>query len=192
MKSKKMSKESDRLLREALVGLLGLKLRSGATMDELRSLVSDCIHLVGSDSKLNDRGRVLDIHRLASVLRAWHKETRYLSSDGRPLPLPLNGKLGLSRLISTYYPEANIASAFETLKRADTNTEGIRETLGCLRRGTFRSPKTHKRHSTTYLKACRDFFKTVLQQHQFPHEIQLTVRTVVQGAQSSEVKSPCI
>ena len=31
--------------------------------------------------------------------------------------------------------------------------------LGCLRRGTFRFPKTHKRLSTTYLKACRDFFK---------------------------------
>ena len=119
MKSKRMSLESDRPLREALVGLLGLKLRSGATMDEVRSLVSDCIHLVGSDTRLNDRGRVLDIHSLASVLRAWHKETRYLSNDGRPLPLPLNGRLGLSRLISTYYPEANIASAFETLKRAE-------------------------------------------------------------------------
>ena len=81
MKSKRKSTESDRLLREALVGLLGLKLRSGATMDEVRSLVSDCTDLADSDSKLNDRDRVLDIHRLASVLRAWHKETRYLSND---------------------------------------------------------------------------------------------------------------
>jgi hypothetical protein len=118
MKTKRTSSDSDRLLREALVGLLGLKLRSGATMDEVRSLVSDCTDLAGSNSQLNDRGRVLDIHRLASVLRAWHKETRYLSNDGRPLPLPLHGRLGLSRLIGTYYPEANIDLAFNTLKRA--------------------------------------------------------------------------
>jgi hypothetical protein len=98
---------------------MALKLRSGATMDEVRSLVSDCIDLLGRDSKLTDRGRVLDIHRLASVLRAWHKETRYLSKDGRPLPLPLKGRLGLSRLIGTYYPEADIALAFETLRRAE-------------------------------------------------------------------------
>jgi hypothetical protein len=119
MKSKRMSIDSDRFLRQALVGLLGLKLRSGATLDEVRRLVIDCLELVGSDSKLNDRGRVLDIHRLASVLRAWHKETHYLSTDGSPLPLPLNGKLGLNRLIGTYYPEANIALAFKTLKRAE-------------------------------------------------------------------------
>ena len=119
MKSNRKSTEPDRLLREALVGLLGLKLRSGATMDEVRSLVSDCTDLAGRDSKLNDRGRVLDIHRLASVLRAWHKETRYLSNDGMPLPLPLKGRLGLSRLIGTHYPEADIALAFETLKRAE-------------------------------------------------------------------------
>jgi hypothetical protein len=113
-----MSTDSDRLLRQALVGLLELKLRSGATLDEVRRLVSNCVELVSSDSKLSDRRRVLDIHRLASILRAWHKETRYLSPDGSPLPLPLEGKLGLSRLIGTYYPEANIALAFKTLKRA--------------------------------------------------------------------------
>jgi hypothetical protein len=118
MKSKKTSTESDRLLRQALVGLLGLKIRSGASQDDIRRLVSDCLDLVGNDSGSNDRRRVLDIHRLASVLRAWHKETRYLSHDGNPLPLPLNGKLGLSRLIGTQYPGANIALAFETLKRA--------------------------------------------------------------------------
>ena len=119
MKPKKMPKESDRLLRQALVGLLGLKLRAGEPIDELRALVSECLDVAVNDSALIGQGRGLDIHRLASVLRAWHRETRYLSSDGRPLPLPLKGKSGLRDLISTYYPEANTALAFDTLKRAD-------------------------------------------------------------------------
>jgi Family of unknown function (DUF6502) len=119
MKPKKKLKETDRLLRQALVGLLRLKLQSDAAVDDLRALVAECVDLAVNDSALSNMKKTLDIHRLASVLRAWHKETRYLSSDGKPMPLQLKGKVGLQRLISTYYPGANIALAFEMLKRAD-------------------------------------------------------------------------
>ena len=111
-------RESDRFLRQALVGLLGLKLRSGATIDELRQLIDECLELADGDSGFGVEQQGLDIHRLGSVLRTWHKEARYLSNDGLPLPLPLSGRAGLRGLIKTYYSKSKVDVVFETLKRA--------------------------------------------------------------------------
>lgn len=119
MKSRKGKlSETDRFLRHALVGLLELKLRSGASTTEVRALIGECIELAAGEGTLSGRKRGLDIHRLASVLRAWHKETRFLSVDGRPAPLPLNGKRGLRGLIRAYYPQAPVAAALAALRRA--------------------------------------------------------------------------
>jgi len=110
--------ESNRFLRQALVGLLGLKLRSGATFDELRLLVGDCLELADAETRFGNGQQGLDIHRLGSVLRTWHRETRYLSNDGLPLPLPLTGRVGLRSLINKYYPKSKVDAVFSTLKRA--------------------------------------------------------------------------
>lgn len=115
---KKDLTESDRFLRQALVGLLGLKLRSGAPIEELRLLIDECLELAKSDSGFANKQLGLDIHKLGSVLRTWHKETRYLSNDGLPLPLPLFGRVGLRSLINTYYPKSKVELVFSTLKRA--------------------------------------------------------------------------
>jgi hypothetical protein len=110
--------ESDRFLRQAIVGLLELKLRSGTSLTELRTIVGQCMAIAADEGELDRRHQGLDIHRLGSVLRAWHKETRYLLPDGRPLPLPLNGKGGLRGLIGAYYPQARIGAALRALKKA--------------------------------------------------------------------------
>jgi hypothetical protein len=110
--------ESDQFLRQALVGLLGLILKSGASISDVRALTLECIDLATAEEGQNGKQKGLDIHRIASVLRAWHKETRYLLSDGRPAPLLLGGKLGLRDLIGNYYPIAKVDQVFATLKRA--------------------------------------------------------------------------
>jgi hypothetical protein len=110
--------ESDRFLRQALVGLLELKLRSGTAVAELRALTEQCTNLAAEGAGQDGKQQGLDIHRLGSVLRAWHKETQYLAPNGRPSPLSLSGKGSLHQLIGTYYPQAKVAAALAALKKA--------------------------------------------------------------------------
>ena len=112
------SSESDHFLRQALVGFMSLVLRSGTSLAELRAISAECVQRAADESAHSRKDQGLDIHRLASILRAWHKETRYLTIDGHPSPLLLGGKVGLRSLISTYYPRSKIGVVFETLKRA--------------------------------------------------------------------------
>jgi hypothetical protein len=117
LRNKKLT-ESDQFLRQALVGLLGLMLKSGASISDVRALTHQCLDLATYEGGQTGRQKGLDIHRMASVLRAWHKETRYLMSDGTPSPLLLGGKPGLRELINSYYPPAKVDLVFATLKRA--------------------------------------------------------------------------
>jgi len=110
--------ESDRFLRQALVGFMSLVLRTGISVNELRAISAECVQRAKDESADSRKKQGLDIHRLASILRAWHKETRYLTVDGRPLPLLLSGKVGLRSLIGAYYPQSKIGVVFDTLKRA--------------------------------------------------------------------------
>jgi hypothetical protein len=110
--------ESDRFLRQALVGFMGLVLRTGTSPNELRTISAECIQRATDESVRDGKQRGLDIHRLASILRAWHKETRYLAMDGRPSPLLLGGKSGLRSLIGAYYPKSKIGVVLDTLRRA--------------------------------------------------------------------------
>lgn len=110
--------ESDRFLRQALVGFMSLVLRTGTSPKELRAISAECIQRAAEESAHDEKQQGLDIHRLASILRAWHKETRYLAIDGHPSPLLLGGKSGLRSLIGAYYPNSKIGVVFDTLKRA--------------------------------------------------------------------------
>jgi hypothetical protein len=110
--------ESDRFLRQALVGLLGLKLQSGCSLEEIQKLSRECIALAASKNGSNALRQGLDIHRLGSVLRDWHRETRYLLADGNPSPLTYEGRGGLRGLIGSYYPSSKIDAVFSALKRA--------------------------------------------------------------------------
>jgi hypothetical protein len=110
--------ESDRFLRQALVGFMGLVLRTGTTPNQLRAISAECVQRAADESERAGKQKGLDIHRLASILRAWHKETRYLAIDGRPSPLLLGGKSGLRSLIGAYYPHSKIGVVLDTLRRA--------------------------------------------------------------------------
>jgi hypothetical protein len=117
-RDKNRREESDRFLRQALVGFMGLVLRAGTSASELRAISAQCAQRAVEESSSNGREPGLDIHRLASILRSWHKETRYLSTDGYPSPLLLSGKTGLRSLIGAYYPPSKMGVVFNTLKRA--------------------------------------------------------------------------
>jgi hypothetical protein len=110
--------ESDQFLRQALVGLLGLMLKSGASINIVRALTLECLQRATDEEGSHGKQRGLDIHRLASILRTWHKETRFLSKDGTPSPLLLGGRIGLRTLVNDFYPPAKVALVIATLKRA--------------------------------------------------------------------------
>src|SRR3982751_49340 len=110
--------KSDRFLRQALVGLLGLKLQSGCTLKEIHELSRECVALAASKNGGTAVRQGLDIHRLGSVLRDWHRETRYLLPDGNPSPLSFEKRGGLRALIGRYYPSSKIEAVFSALKRA--------------------------------------------------------------------------
>lgn len=117
LRDKKLT-ESDRFVRQALVGFMGLVLRTGTSLNGLRAITAECIQRANDEVALNGKQEGLDIHRLASILRTWHRETRYLTTDGRPSPLPLSGKAGLRALVNIYYPKSKIVTVLATLKSA--------------------------------------------------------------------------
>jgi hypothetical protein len=113
---RKMKSES--YIREAIVQMLTLKLRTGTSIDELRSFTAECIEHARRIACKSAKTQGLDIHRLGSVLRAWHTETRYLTEDGCPRPLKMQGRSSLKTLVRLYYPANKYELVFRRLRAA--------------------------------------------------------------------------
>jgi len=109
--------ESERYAREAITQLFGLQLRAGTSVRALRKLVADCLSIASNSVAGAKLERGLDLHRLGSVLRTWHKETKFLTREGLPRSLSLDGKFGLRSLIGTYYPRGKVETVFLKLKK---------------------------------------------------------------------------
>ena len=132
MKSRRPTKDLDHYAREAITQLLGLQLRAGISEGALRSLVTDCVAAALQSALGPNVQKGLGLHRIGSVLRTWHKETRYLTQDGLPRSLPIDGKFGLRSLISTHYPRQKFKAVFAKLEQTGlierTNGERWRPT----------------------------------------------------------------
>lgn len=117
MSTQQTKNESERFAREAITQLFGLQLRAGSSVRVLRKLVAECLTVASSDASGSRLEKGLDLHRLGSVLRTWHKETRYLTREGLPRGLELNGKSGLRSLIGTHYPRGKVEAVVSKLKQ---------------------------------------------------------------------------
>jgi hypothetical protein len=109
---------SENYVHEAIVQLLGLKLRTGSSTVELKKFVESCLDDASQMSKGFSRGQGLDIHRLGSVLRAWHTETSYLTREGLPRALSATGRGGLRGLIRKFYAPSKFQPVFKRLREA--------------------------------------------------------------------------
>lgn len=120
MKAKARSTERDQLVKGALVQLLGLQMRSGTPQNELQSFARECVddaaRIVGIESSGVEE--MFDAQDYGSVLRTWHREAKYLSAEGFPRPLAMNGKFGLRRLIERYYPRDHYQRVLQCLQKA--------------------------------------------------------------------------
>jgi hypothetical protein len=110
---------SDRYLEQAIIQLLSLKIQAGGSVSALREFSQKCIDQAIRTSKRSTAHRGLDIHRLGSVLRTWHKETQYLTFDGLPRPLKKEGQSSLKTLVKTHYPEKKFRVVFERLRESN-------------------------------------------------------------------------
>lgn len=102
----------------AIFQLLSLERKAGSSAKDIRAMVDRCLAQVEGVAKNNRTARGLDIHRLGSVLRAWHKETKYLTFDGLPRPLAFDGKDSLKSLIQGFYPASKFRVVFDRLVQA--------------------------------------------------------------------------
>lgn len=119
MKRTRASEHTDRIIREAIVQLLALRLASGADVHDLKEFALTCANSAAADVPIGlQSGDRTTFYSIASVLRAWHRETKYLSKDGFPRPLNLNGKGGFRPLASRFYPTDKFDELFASLKRA--------------------------------------------------------------------------
>jgi hypothetical protein len=116
--SLQLERRTERLMRQAIGKLLAVRISAGESTQGLRKFVSACL----DDAIVNRKRHVaqvsVDVHELASILRTWHSETRFLSPDGKPKPLPFEGRDGLKALIQVHYPRRKSKDVLHTFVRS--------------------------------------------------------------------------
>jgi hypothetical protein len=111
--------DQERVIREALVQIFALQIQQGKTTEEVNQEARKCILDATRAVQIRTAGKNdLGVQRLGTLLRAWHRETRYLSNEGFPRPLGLEGKQGLKSLICSHYPKDQFSTIFRLLKNA--------------------------------------------------------------------------
>jgi len=108
--------EQERAIREVLTKMFEILLSSGKDIKQVRSCASDCLEAASNGFQmLYERTHNSDSHEIGSVLRSWHRESRYLSKLGFPKPLPFAGANGLRKLIGRYYRADRIKEIFAAM-----------------------------------------------------------------------------
>jgi len=96
-----------------------LQLRLGATIEEVLDTARSSVHAASRDLlKRTQSESDSEVQRYGSLLRAWHRETPYLSKEGFPRPLPIDGKNSLRTLVCAHYPRTKVESVLRALKSA--------------------------------------------------------------------------
>lgn len=115
MRMRRRKLKSDEYIQEAITQLLVLKFRYAASGDSVRELIEKCLSDATRLSGRQQANQGLDIHKLGSVLREWHVNSRYLQADGTPRQLPIRGRGGLTSLIKEFYPNSRVEMVVDRL-----------------------------------------------------------------------------
>jgi len=116
--------ERQKAIEEVLVQLFSVLLCSGKNYEDVREIATACLefamHSHQSSEKIHGEG---DAQDFGSILRTWHRHSRYLTPEGFPRPLKLGGPNGLRALVGTYYPRTQIEDILSALMSAGLITE---------------------------------------------------------------------
>ena len=114
------NKNRDRAIRKAIVQLFALQIRLGASIEEVHAIARTSIRLASGDViSEGTNSENTDAHQYASVLRMWHRDTRFLSSDGFPKHLGVSGRNSLRTLIASHYPRRQSEMVIQALEQAE-------------------------------------------------------------------------
>ena len=119
MRRAKSRGKRELVIREAIVQLFALQHGSGTSIEALRNFALECVDSATAKTTLDPkRSQIPDVQTIASLLRSWHRETKFLTKDGRPKPLSLGGRNGLYKLIERYFVTEDSQSVLESLKKS--------------------------------------------------------------------------
>jgi hypothetical protein len=111
--------EQERVIKEALVQIFALQMRQGKSTEVVNQGARKCILDAAKAVQISRAGNDdSGVQRFGSLLRTWHRETRYLSDEGFPRSLGVEGKHGLKGLICSQYPKDQFSTIFRALKNA--------------------------------------------------------------------------
>lgn len=109
--------KAEKDIKRAVITMLSLKLRSGASPQEMKKFVSECLAQSLRSYTPKSKGEMVWLYEVARILRTWHLETEYLTEGGGPKPLKLGGKRGLRSLILCHFPPQMVNTVFATMRR---------------------------------------------------------------------------
>jgi hypothetical protein len=119
MTSSKTSIELNRVIRQALAQLFALQIHAGMSTAQITVLSRECLAEAQCAAQSQNRGdEIFDAQDYGSVLKSWHRQSQYLSPNGFPRPLALEGRYGLRRLVEKYYPKSRFLSIVGALRHA--------------------------------------------------------------------------
>jgi hypothetical protein len=114
------NKNRDRAIRTAIVQLFALQIRLGASIEEVHAIARTSIRLASGDAiSEGTNSENKDAHQYASVLRMWHRDTRFLSNEGFPKHLGVSGRNSLRTLIASHYPRRQYEMVIQALAQAE-------------------------------------------------------------------------
>lgn len=109
----------DRVIREAMIQIFALQLRLGASIEEVKASAHNSIRIASECAidRLRD-GTNPDVQQFGSLLRTWHRDTRFLSKDGFPKHLGSVGRNSLRTLVYAHYPMQQYESVIRSLRQS--------------------------------------------------------------------------
>lgn len=113
------SENRDRVIREAMIQIFALQLHLGASIDELKTTARQSIRLARGCAIADVRGGANpDVQQFGSLLRTWHRDTRFLSKEGFPKHLGSVGRNSLRTLVHAHYPRRQYDLVVSSLKQS--------------------------------------------------------------------------
>lgn len=104
---KQVDVETNKHLQNAIIRMLELKLKSGASVEEVRVFLDACLSQALALFKASGPLPNIDLYGLAAILRSWHSEATFLGPDGHPRTLQANE---LRKLIAIHFAKGEFRS----------------------------------------------------------------------------------
>ncbi len=132
--------ETNKHLQTAIIRMLELKLKSGASVQEVRAFLDGCLSRAVALYTASGPLPNIDLYGLAAILRSWHSETAFLGADGHPRPLQVGE---LRKLTAIHFGKREFRSVCERLVASDLiKRHGARSWLPAARYALVPKPTT--------------------------------------------------